>query len=177
LSPPVLIDDTALAALGRAGHRWQEGHAAGVRYRWLLPPDGVLAGALPDGQPNGLQPVCGAGDRAGRWTAALVVVRGNSETPATLVARGASQGAEVITFQSRNGPVAERLEQDGARTTVTTAHAFTRGGELLRFLIAATGPSDPEAVTLLRTLGVALSLTDEVDETIDRLRLGGRLTG
>ncbi len=173
---PILIDDTALAALGQAGHRWNEGRAAGVRYRWLLPPDWVLAGTLPENQSKGLEPVCGAGDRAGRVTAVLTVAR-TSDPPATLVARGASGGAQLTTFRSRNGPGAERVEENGGLTTVTTAHAFAAAGGPLRFLIAARGPSDPETVTRLRTLGVALSLIDEVDATIDRLRLGGRLTG
>jgi hypothetical protein len=173
---PIALDDSALAALGRAGHRWTVGHVAGVRYRWLLPPDWVMAGTLPGRQSNGLQPVCGAGDRAGRLTAVLVVANGQSDAPATMVGRGATEEAEVITFQSRHGQVAERLEETDGRTTVTTAHAFSSGGQPLRFLIAAQGPSDSDAVTSLRTVGVALSLTQEV-ETVDRLRLGRRLTG
>jgi hypothetical protein len=178
LASPIVIDDEALLALARAGHRWLEGHAGRARYRWLLPPDFVLGTQLPDPPVPGLQPVCGGGDRAGRLTAVMGLVLGRDVPPEALAGRGAGPGARVNRFNSRNGAVAERVESAGGRVSVVTVHAFTAGGQAHRFLIAAQGLDEgPESHRALRTVGLALALADEMEGELDRLRTGGRLHG
>src|SRR5688500_15938235 len=88
---PLLLDDATLLALGEAGYRWKEGQGGRARYRWLLPPDWVLAADLPGPQANGLEPLCGAGDRSGRLTAILALAR-STDDPETMAARGAAPG-------------------------------------------------------------------------------------
>ncbi len=69
------------------------------------------------------------------------------------------------------------MEVDG-RLTVMTAHSFNVGRESFRFLVAGLGPGgDADARRVLRTVGVALSLTDEVGGFVEQVRLGGRLHG
>jgi hypothetical protein len=178
LDSPIVIDDEALLALARAGHRWLEGHAGRARYRWLLPPDFVLGTQLPDPPVVGLQPVCGGGDRAGRLTAVMGLVLDRDVPPEALAGRGAGAGGRVNRFNSRNGAVAERVEAAGGRVSVITVHAFTAGGQAHRFLINAQGPDEgPESRRALRIVGLALALADEMEGELDRLRTGGRLHG
>jgi hypothetical protein len=175
---PLVVDEPALRGLADAGYRWQQGQAAGALYRWLLPPDWVLAADIPRRQANGVEPLSGGGDRAGRFTAVLTVLRGSVESPSVLVSRGAAPGARVGTFRSRAGLVAERLEHKDGKTLVMTAHAFTAGTQPLRFVIAALGAGeDAETARRLRLLGTALALHDELASAVDGARLGGRLHG
>jgi hypothetical protein len=167
---PVVIDEPKLQQLASAGFRWTEGHAELVRYRWLLPPDWVLAAQLPAAAPQGIQPLCGAGDRAGRLTAVLGFLRGVSESPETLLRRGAAAGALFASFRSRAGMVAERIERRGGqggidgKLVVSAVHAFTAGGAAYRFFLAAVGPAaDPHAEQVLRTVASALSLANDLD--------------
>jgi len=173
---PVVIDEPKLQQLASAGFRWKEGHAELVRYRWLLPPDWVLAAQLPAAAPQGIQPLCGAGDRAGRLTAVLGFLRGVSESPETLLRRGAAAGALFASFRSRAGMVAERIERhagqggqgcqgsEDGKLVVSAVHAFTAGGTAYRFFLAAVGPAaDPHAEQVLRTVASALSLANDLD--------------
>ena len=171
---PVVIDEPRLQHLASAGFRWKEGQAELVRYRWLLPPDWVLAAQLPVATPGGIQPLCGAGDRAGRLTAVLGFLRGVNEAPEALLRRGAAPGALFSSFRSRVGPVAERIQRDSAgKLVVSAVHAFSAAGASYRFLLAGVGPAgDTEAERVLRTVATALSLADD----LDRFR-AGRLHG
>jgi hypothetical protein len=170
---PVVIDEPKLQQLASAGFRWKEGQADLVRYRWLLPPDWVLAAQLPASTPGGIQPLCGAGDRGGRLTAVLGFLQGVNEAPDVLLRRGAAPGALFSSFRSRVGPVAERIQRDGGKLVVSAVHAFTAAGASYRFFLAGVGPaSDAEAERLLRTVATALSLADD----LDRFR-AGRLHG
>jgi hypothetical protein len=173
-----VIDEPALGALADAGYRWKAGQAAGASYRWLLPPEWVMAAEIPARQPNGVEPLCGGGDPAGRFSAVLTMLRGCTDAPDVLVARGAGPGAQVGTFRSRAGVVAERLEQKDGKTLVMAAHAFSAAGQPLRFVIAAVGAGeDAETQRRLRVLGTALSLQDELASAVDSARLVGRLHG
>ena len=161
---PVAIDEPALLSLAEAGYRWTEGRAGLVRFRWLLPPDWLGAATLPPAGRGGIERLRGVGDRDGRFTAVLGVLRDCSLAPHQLLERGAGPGATIAVFSSRAGAVAERVERRDGRLTVTTAHAFSAGGEPYRFLISAVGPADdPQSRTVLRTLGAALSLADDLD--------------
>jgi hypothetical protein len=168
---PIVIDEPALTELAQAGYRWKDGQAELARYRWLLPPDWVLAAQLPARPRNGIDPLCGAGDRSGRSTAVLGFLRGVNDPPHVLITRGAAPGARVSSFGARSGPVAERVEQRDGKLIVTTIHAFSAGGEPYRFFIAALS-ADLGATQTLRTIGAALSLADD----LDRFRTG-RLQG
>jgi hypothetical protein len=169
---PIAIDEPGLFRLAEAGYRWTEGHVGPVRFRWLLPPGWVGAGSLPPTGRGGIERLRGVGDRAGRFTAVLGVLRGCSEAPHQLLARSAAPGATISVFSSlaSGGPVAERIERRDGRTAVTTVHGFTAGGEAYRFFISAVGPSDSaadqpgfaDAGLLLRTLGTALALSDDL---------------
>jgi hypothetical protein len=170
---PIVIDEPRLRQLAAAGFRWKEGSADLVRYRWLLPPDWVLAAELPAAAPKGIQPLCGAGDRAGRLTAVLGFLSGISEAPAALLARGAGPGAAIGSFASRVGPVAERIERQNGKLVVSAVHAFTAAAVPYRFFVAALGPEgDGGVAAVLRTVASALSLADD----LDRFR-AGRLHG
>jgi hypothetical protein len=170
---PILIDEPALHQLAQAGYRWKDGQIDLVRYRWLLPPDWVLATDLPARPRNGIEPLCGAGDRATGLTAVLGVLRGCSDPPHQLVARGAAAGARVTSFTSRSGPVGERVELRDGKTVVTTVHAFSAGAQPYRFFVAALGAGhDPAVQKVLRTIGSALSLAEDLD-AIRRGRLHG----
>jgi hypothetical protein len=166
---PIAIDEPALFRLADAGYRWTEGQIGPVRFRWLLPPRWVGAAQLPATGRGGVERLRGVGDREGRFTAVLGVLRDCAEAPHQLLARNAAAGATITVFSSRASgfPVAERIERRDGRTAVTTVHAFAAGGQSFRFLISAVGPAeaagdeaDPSAV--LRTLGTALALTDEL---------------
>jgi hypothetical protein len=170
---PVVIDEPRLQQLASAGFRWKEGQAELVRYRWLLPPDWVLAAQLPAAMPGGIQPLCGAGDRGGRLTAVLGFLRGIADSPDVLLRRGAAAGARFASFRSRVGPVAERVEQREGKLVVSAVHAFTAGRDAYRFFLAGVGPAgDNDAERVLRTVATALSLADD----LDRFR-AGRLHG
>jgi hypothetical protein len=161
---PILIDEPTLTDLAAAGHRWKEGQAGLVRYRWLLPPTWVLAAELPATPAGGITPLCGGGERGGGVTAVLGYLRGNDVPPDRLVARGAGPGVALSSFRSRAGAVAERIETREGKIVVTMVHAFVAGGDAYRFFIAAIGPADrPEVLPALRTMGVALSLADDLD--------------
>ena len=168
---PITIDEPALFRLAEAGFRWTEGQTGLVRFRWLLPPDWVAAATLPPKGRGPIEPLRGVGDKERRFTAVLGVLRGFTDAPHQLLERSAAPGARMTLFTSRSGPVAERIEDRDGRTTVTTAHAFSASGEPYRFLISAVGPSG-DSEQMLRTLGSALSLADD----LDRLRMG-RLNG
>jgi hypothetical protein len=175
---PILIDEPALRALAEAGYRWLQGRARGTMYRWLLPPDWVLAAEVPGHPPNGVEPLSGGGDRGGKLTAVLTVLKDCADPPGVLVSRGAGPGAQFGAFHSRAGAVAERLETKQGKTLVMTAHAFTAGGQPQRFVIAALGAgTDAETQRCLRMLGTALVLHDELASALDGARLGGRLHG
>jgi hypothetical protein len=169
---PVVIDEPSVQQLASAGFRWKQGQAQLARYRWLLPPDWVLAAQLPAATPGGIQPLCGAGDRGGRLTAVLGFLRGIADSPEALLRRGAAADARFASFRSGVGAVAERIEQREGKLVVSAVHAYTAGRETYRFFLAAVGPSDPQAKTVLRTVVTALSLADD----LDRLR-AGRLHG
>jgi hypothetical protein len=137
-----------------------------------------MAADIPERQPNGVEPLCGGSDRAGRSTAVLTLLRGCSESPATLVARGASPGARIGTFRSRAGIVAERVENKEGKSLVMTAHAFTAAGQEHRFVIAALGVGeDADTKRRLRVLGTALALHDQLAELAASARRAGRIGG
>jgi hypothetical protein len=169
---PITIDEPALVRLARGGYRWTEGQAGLVRYRWLMPPGWVAAAELPPG--NGpIQPLLGVGDRNGTFTAVLAVLRGHQDSRRQLLERSAAPGASIVVFRSRTGLVAERIERRDGRLTVTTAHTFTAAGEPYRFLILGVAHREPEdALAVLRTVGTALSLSDDL-ATLRRSRLHG----
>lgn len=163
--PPVVIDDARLQRLAAHGYRWLEGRVEHVRYRWLLPPDWVLASELPARTRGGIVPLAGGGDRQGRATGALGFLAGANTSPLELVQRGASGKARIGSFSARLGPVAERVESHGGKMTVTTVHAFRAGGESFRFFVAAIGLAAGSAMEdALRTVGLGLSLFDEWSE-------------
>ncbi len=175
---PLLIDEPTLRSLADAGYRWKQGAAAGTLYRWLLPPDWVMAAEIPPRQPSGVEPLCGGGDRAGRVTAVLTLLSGCTDSPATLVKRGAAPDANFGMFRSRAGLVAERVESKGGKTLVMTAHAFRSAGQEQRFVIAAVGAGeDADTQRQLRVLGTALALHDELAELAEGVRRAGRLGG
>lgn len=159
IETPVQIDDAALLGLAREGHRWLSGRAGLVRYRWLLPPDFVLAGHLPEAPPHGIVHLAGGGDRPGRLTAVLGFLRRSDASPRVLVSRGAGPGVSVLSFNSRTAEVAERREVRDGKLVVTTVHACTAGGEAYRFFAAAVGQIENEQE--LRTIACGLSLRDE----------------
>ena len=158
---PITIDDPALLRLAAEGYRFTEGQTGLVRYRWLLPPGWVAAAELLPGGRGPIEPLLGVGDRGGEATAALGVLRGHHDSPRMLLERRAAPDALIRVFRSRDGEVAERIERRQGGLAVTTAHAFSAGGEPYRFLIAALARQDGDAVrTLLRTVATGLSLRD-----------------
>ena len=169
---PLTIDEPALHRLAGDGYRWSEGQAGLVRYRWLLPPEWVAAAELPASK-RAIEALLGVGDRSGQYTAVLGVLRGHADPPGQLLERSAAPGASIRVFQSRAGLVAERIERRDGRLTVTTAHAFAAGGEPYRFLILGVAHREADdALTVLRTIGSALSLSDDLSN-LRRGRLHG----
>ncbi|MFC1705881.1 hypothetical protein ACFL59_03550 [Planctomycetota bacterium] len=136
--PHPRLDDEAFEEYVRRGFKWSDGEVSGVRFRWLTPPDWILAADLPAKGADGFTPVMGLAHSQIQAAIGLRYSRASFDfDPGDFLDAADPRPFDQATSYTLNqSVVAERVGTCEGKTIATAAHR--RGPHL--FMIAAELP-------------------------------------